>query len=135
MKLKPVGNEALSEFQRKSDEIIAQLVNEVLSEMKKSSRYAPDSEEKVTNGLRMMNMMIEPVLLTGEISLLSDQLEWANTRLPNDGVMPEHLYNDLIIYKNVIDSLLDRNSAEEILPYIEWMIAYQKDAVEKLHDV
>ena len=68
---------------------------------------------------------------TRQVSLLEDQLTWAMERLPHDGVVPAHILNRLRIYREVVGETLPERHANEIEPYLTWMIARQKELLEE----
>ncbi len=67
----------------------------------------------------------------GEVTFLEDQLNWARDRLPHDGVSMEHLLSRFKIYGEVVKETMSVEHSDEVIKFIDWMIAYQEELVEK----
>jgi hypothetical protein len=63
--------------------------------------------------------------------MLEHQLQWAWDRLPHDGVQHAHLVSRFQIIAQVINSDLPSQNAQEIDPFVQWMIERQNQLIQE----
>lgn len=127
----PVSSEALKSFKEYSPQIIRNTVNISLKRTDEVAQHGDQARELLSTGMEFTTRMLESAMLMGEISILEDQLSWACDRLPHDGVALEHILIRLDIYREQIRDVLPEEYASEIIPYLDWMIEWQKEFLNK----
>ena len=126
-----VSAETLAAFRGKQEAVIRQVAERALAREQEVAHHGDQAERLVTSGLKFTSRMLDAAMAVGEVSLLEDQLTWAMERLPHDGVVPAHILNRLRIYREVVGETLPERHANEIEPYLTWMIARQKELLEE----
>ncbi|MFW6365599.1 MAG: hypothetical protein ACOC2H_03870 [Spirochaetota bacterium] len=126
MDIKPVSSESLDAFKKSQNEIVRRATQLALEQKHSISHHGDRAESILQQGYEMTARMIEPALTLGDVVLLKDQLDWAKSHLPNEGVLPKHVYEQLRLFKQAVEETLPQSHSNEIAPYIEWMIEYQR---------
>ena len=126
----PVSPEALKSFKENSPRIIKKTVDALMSILKKIESDEM-SRELLNRGLEFPTRILESAMLVGEISILDDQLSWACDRLPHDGVTLENILLMLELYQKEIKKTLKNEHNSQIIPYVDWMITWQKEYIKK----
>ncbi|MFA6448112.1 MAG: hypothetical protein WCX65_01470 [bacterium] len=127
--LAPITAGALEAFRAASAVIIRETVRRSMEFSAEVEHHGAQAEQLITIGLQFTTRMLEAVMVSGQVSLLEDQMEWALERLPHDGVQAAHMANRLEIYAKVVGETLSQDQAAEIVPYFKWMIARIKTSV------
>jgi hypothetical protein len=125
--LPPLTPEALAAFRAISPTVIRETVARSLQRTSEVAQHGEEAERLLTAGLEFTTLMLDAAMATGEIPLLEDELSWARIRLPFDGVAAEHVLNRLIIYRDLITSLMPPEYTRQVSEYIDWMIARQRE--------
>lgn len=118
----PASEEALKAFHNASQEIIKKVVSESLANKEDVAHHGDEAERIITSGLQFTTSILESAMRVGEASLLKDQIEWAGDRLPHDGVSMAHVARRMNILIEVVKEVLPSRYADEIIPYIQWML-------------
>jgi hypothetical protein len=129
--LPAISPEALASFKEKSPLIIKETVKRSLKRDKEVAHHGDQAEKLITSGLEFTTRMLEAAMGMGEISLLEDELSWAQDRLPHDGVEMEHVLSRFKIYRDVVKDTLPPEYAAEVNGFIEWMIVHQKEIIDE----
>ena len=130
----PISKEALAAFREGKRAITQEVAARSLSREDEVAHHGEEAERLVTSGIEFTTRMLEAALKLGEITLLDDQLTWAMERLPHDGVSPQYVLNRFRIYRRVVEDLLPRSHALEITPFLDWMIARQRELIRQERD-
>lgn len=132
--LPAISTEALESFRENSQLIIKETVHRSLKREKEVSQHGDQAEKLITSGLEFTTKMLEAAMSMGEIPLLEDELTWAKDRLPHDGVEMEHILSRFKIYRDVVGEKLPPEYATEVIGFIDWMIAHQKEIIDQSND-
>ncbi len=117
-----ISEDALNAFRENQETIIDDTVERALAKREDVEHHGPDAERVIRAGLEYTSRMLDAVLTTGEAALMEQQLRWAQSRLPHDGVQPEHILSRLRIYRAVVQEVLPEKHAGEITRVLDWMI-------------
>lgn len=129
--LQPVNNIVIEDVQKNKALIISKAVERSLLLGEDVAGHGAEAPALLNAGFDFTLKMLESIMLAGSVDLMEDQLSWAETRLPYDGVFPEHLFRRFKILSEVMEELLSRNHWPQIRPYLDWMIKKQEDVVKK----
>ncbi|GAB6056418.1 hypothetical protein JCM15415_17340 [Methanobacterium movens] len=127
----PVSPEALKSFKENSPRIIKKTVDISMERSKEVEHHGKKARELLSTGMEFTTRMLESAMLVGEISILEDQLNWACVRLPHDGVTLENILLMLELYQKEIKKTLKNEHNSQIIPYVDWMITWQKEYIKK----
>lgn len=134
-KFAPVSPKAMDSFKTFAPEIIKKTVEISMKRHNEISQHKDQAHSIINSGMEFTTKMLESALLTGEISLLEDELKWAADRLPHDGVSMKHVLVRLKIYRKQIINILPEDDASEIVPFLDWMIQWQENHLkEEFHE-
>lgn len=129
--LLPIASATLDAFRAARNQIIRLAVTLSLTYPAEVVHFDAHATRILTAGFKFMTRMLETAMLLQNTALLEEQLVWANTRQPHDGVPPEHLLHRFQIYATAIKDVLPAPYAAEVLPYVAWLIAHQRQFVER----
>ncbi|MGB9201863.1 hypothetical protein, partial [Methanobacterium sp.] len=124
------SKEAMVAFNEASPKIIKETVICSLEREDEVVQYGNDAQNILTTGLKFTTQMLESAMYIGEIPILEDQLLWAKDKLPADGVEMEHILVRLRIYREIIIEILSNEHANEIIPFVDWMIERQNELIQ-----
>ncbi|MCK9151733.1 hypothetical protein [Methanobacterium alcaliphilum] len=122
----PVSLETMNCFKKHAPEIIEKTVQISMKRKEEVIQHGNQAQKLLILGMQFTTKMLESALITGEISLLEDELKWAKDRLPHDDVTMKHVLVRLKIYRTQIMKTLPEECAIEIVPFIDWMIEWQE---------
>lgn len=122
--LPPISPEALASFQVNKEFLIKKTVQRSLQREHEVAHLGESAQDLLTAGMQFTTQMLEAAMSMGEVALLEDELEWAQDRLPHDGVEMEHVLNRLKILCDVTRETLPPEQANEINEFIKWMIKH-----------
>ena len=122
-----VSHQALQSFRQHQGRIIETTVRRVMEDPEHIAHHGDQAEELVRSGLQFTTRMLDAALAAGESTLMEQQLQWAQSRLPHDGVSPEEMLQNLQTYRDVIQETLDAAHADEIAGAVDWMIATHQE--------
>ncbi len=122
----PIPPAALAAFQQARAQIIQHVVTQMLAQQDKVDHLGPDTERMLAAGMEWTTRMLETAMTLGSIGLLNQQLEWAASRLPHDGVTHEHTLASLHRYHDAVAALLPAEHATPVNQYVGWMIERQQ---------
>ncbi len=123
----PVSPITLQAFQAKRAEITRQVVARALAQQDEVAQHGGEAERIMMSGIEFTSQMLEAALQFNDTATLGYQLEWANDRLPHDGVAAAHLLHRFQMYADVVADLLPADQAAEVNQYLAWMIARQRE--------
>jgi len=126
-----VSREALEALASARGRIIDRVVERSLARTEHVAHLGDDAERVIRAGIEMTTRMIESTLSVGSMALLDDQLAWAMSRLPHDGVPPEHIVPRLRTYREAVNEFLAGGHAAEITPVIDWLIARLQELIDE----
>lgn len=126
MEVHPVSEAALAAFRARQDDINRQVVARALAQQDEVAHHGPEAAQIMTAGIAFMTQMLDAALQFNDTAALGFQLDWANERLPHDGVAAEHLLHRFQMYADVVADLLPAGHAAEINQYLDWMCAQQR---------
>lgn len=129
--LLPVASATLDAFRAARDQIIRLAVTHSLTHPAEVAHFGAQATQILTAGFEFMTRMLETAILLQNTTLLEEQLIWANTRQPYDGVPPEHLLHRFQMYAAAIKDVLPAPYAAEVQPYVAWLIARQRQFVDR----
>lgn len=129
--LLPVADATLDAFRAARDQIIRLAVARSLTYPDEVVQFGAQAIQVLTAGFEFTTRMLETAILLQNTTLLEEQLVWANTRQPYDGVLPEHLLHRFELYAAAIKEVLPAPYAAEVQPYIAWLIARQRQFVDR----
>ncbi|MBN2737493.1 MAG: hypothetical protein JXR70_10970 [Spirochaetales bacterium] len=124
--LKPCTDKSIEMFKHAADEIIEKAVSITMDSIADAKQMGSDAREKIISGFHMIHYMLESIMIIGDPALMTDQLNWGKDRLSTQGISPHFVLSTLEIYRDIINRVLPGENAVEIIPYIKWMIDYQK---------
>jgi hypothetical protein len=125
-----ISKEAMAAFQEAGKKIIKETVFRSIDREDEILQLGNDAEKILTAGLEFTTKMLESAMFMGEIPILEDGLLWAKDKLPADGIEMEHILVRLRIYREVIIETLAREHANEITPFLDWMIKRQDELIQ-----
>jgi hypothetical protein len=128
-RIAPISKEALAAFREEKSAITQEVAARSLSREDEVAHHGEEAGRLVTSGIEFTTRMLEAAMTVGEITLLDDQLTWAMERLPHDGVSPQYVLNRFRIYRQVVEDVLPKPHASEITPFLDWMIARQRELI------
>lgn len=129
--LTPCSKEALDYFKEHEKEINTEVMKQIKSGKNELSFTGSNEKQKIMAGFQMVHSVLASIMQVGDTALLSDQLNWAKERLPHEGFDPKHVLNNFKIYFNVLKDVLPKIYADEILPYIKWIIEFQETLIQQ----
>ncbi len=117
-----VSDRALASFREHQEEIIARATERAMKRREEVAHHGANAERIIHAGLGFVTRMLDAALATGESSLLEEQLAWGRSRLPIDGVQPEHVRSRLEIYRATVLDVMPEPYAGEIAEAVGWMV-------------
>jgi hypothetical protein len=120
--LKPVDAASLAAFEAAESEIVTRTVRRAVEEADLPAELLAEMTRKFTVGLQMTSEMLRSIMAVGGTELLRDQIEWAERRLPHEGITPEMLRRHFLLYKDVLEGTLEPSHASGIIPYLDYLI-------------
>ena len=117
-----ISNEALNLFRDMKDDIVRKSVKISMNESGSEDLLGDDAFDVLFNGIGITVDMVDNAMGISDISILEDQLNWAISRLPLDGINPGYIRDRLIVISGVIKEIMPEKISHEINAYFEWMI-------------
>lgn len=130
VEIKPISPQAMHSFQNEKNHIIKKAVEQSMERSEEIIHHGNNAKQILSSGYTFTMEMLEAAMLVGELDLLKDQMNWAQKRLPHDGVYPSHIFNRLKILDAVISQIIPYEYTTEIHPYLQWMIDEQKKVLD-----
>lgn len=130
-----ISNSTLQLFKDNKKLIESDVIERSLKDKDKIQQHGKEAKEVITSGIHFTTEILESAMSTGEMTLLKDQIEWAQVRLVHDHVLPSHIICRLNYYKDSVLKHLPKENANEIFAYLEWMVTYLKDLERKYNHV
>lgn len=115
----PVSKVTLQAFKDQSDAIIQDVVARALTIRELVAGHGERAEQVFSAGL-------QTAIVLHNTALLDWQMNWANSRLRHNGVLPEHILAHLEIYAEVVAQRLPAEQAQAINQFVEYMIDVQR---------
>jgi hypothetical protein len=125
----PVSPEALAAFQAQRIIIVQTVVARALERQNEVVQHGEQAAQLLTVGLDFTTQALEVAMRLHNTKMLDDQLQWANERLPHDGVQPEHLLTRFEILAQVVDATLPVQHAAAINGFVRWMVVRQRELI------
>ncbi len=123
--LQPVSKPGIMALHQNRELIISTAVGRSLEVKQDVAGHGEQAPALLKSGFDFTLKMLESIMLAGSVDLMADQLSWAETRLPHDGVLPGHLLRRFILLSGVIEEQLSPDHWLEISPYLTWLIDTQ----------
>ncbi len=125
-----VSKSALTEYRK----LLGQIIEEVVDSIVQDRNLEGDGRDQIDllpAGFEFTLKMLDGAASVGDLALLEDQLQWAVQRLPHQGILPEHLLNRFQLLEIIMEEVLSEGTWTEFHPYIQWMIARQRQLVDQ----
>lgn len=129
--LKPVSNRTQEVFLKNREQIIENTVRESIRNTSETGIPMETMERKVRNGFEMVHKILYSIMEFGSAALLTDQLDWAEKRLPHEGISPEQVLQDIKIFRKVTEKTVSEVQFSEIAPYFDFLIRGQEKIIGK----
>ena len=126
----PISDKTLHIFRDHKAQIEAAVVERSLKDKFDIEQHGKEAEALIKSGIHFTTEILESAMVSGEMALLKDQIDWSQDRLPHDLVQTIHIINRFNYYMDAISSFLPQENAHEILPYFQWMIQTFKNSVK-----
>lgn len=123
--LLPVDPASLAAFESAEAEIVDLTVKGALEQANLPAEIEAEMTRKFTEGLRMTSEMLRSIMMVGGTDLLRDQLDWADRRLPHEGITPEMMKRNLLIYREAVERILEPSHSAAIVPYVDYLVREQ----------
>jgi hypothetical protein len=137
--LPQVSSQALAAFRDARPAIVQETVARVLAQEERMvgheralsvSKGKVQAKHMFTAGLDFVLKMLDTVMSLDEPAIIDDQLAWVKQRLPHDGVRPKHIVVLFQILAEVLSDLLPDEYAEQVVPFVQWMLARQRKLMQ-----
>lgn len=114
--------EALADFRANASRITEAAVRNATIVRDTLSEPGRDAVGVVGSGMAMTHSVLAGILAAPSVQLIEDQLNWAKTRLPHDGVGVGTMIAGLRAMRVAVEECLTATSARQISPFVSWMI-------------
>ena len=121
---------AQAAFRKNHSQIIDSSVAKLLAEPGAYDHLGEQAEQILRAGFEFTSSSIEACLQVNNLSLLIDQLRWAQDRLPHDGIRMDQMAHSLVVYCQVIREYLAQNQADEIISVVHTIIPNSNSSLE-----
>jgi hypothetical protein len=118
-----ISSQALRAFRAATPELIKETVSRSLKSAADIKPPGEQAENTLTAGMGFTLRMMDSAMAVGEISLLEDELGWAKEHLPHEGVTLGQVSTRFRLLKSVVLDQLTPSDSQEVVRYIDWMIA------------
>ncbi len=122
----PVTPETLAAFDGACAEVEEEVRRICLEEDAPWRDMGPNAEIMIKTGLGFVSKMLRASLSFSAGEILSDQMEWGKTRLPEYGVSAGMILKNFERYAVALSKRLPKEAYAEIRPYLEFMLAGQR---------
>jgi len=120
--LKAISPEAMAAYRYACPDLIKDTVAESLKETCNVEEFGEQAERIVTSGLVFTTRMLEAAMAMGSKIILKDEIEWAQDRLPHDGVDMMQVVCRIKILRRQIINRIQPALASEITAYVDWLL-------------
>ena len=111
--LQPVNKDILEAVQKNRERIISKTVERSMLLKADVADHGEEAPVVLSAGFDFTLKMLESIMLAGSVDLMEDQLSWAASRLPFDGVSPEHIFKRFKILSEVMEETCLRNIGQK----------------------
>lgn len=124
--IKPVSQETLSIFDNVVSSVEDDVVNQCLADGILQRIMGAEACNIIKNGLGFVSKMLRAMMAFGAENIIDDQLKWAETRLPVNGISTKMVLDNFERYTKALEIKLPAEAFKEVQPYLAGMIRKQK---------
>lgn len=121
-----VSPESLAAFDKIRSEVEEEVVVLCMAEDEPQQYMGPNAESMIRVGLGFVSKMLRTTMNFAADEIMTDEVEWGKTRLPEYGVPAPMILRNFERYTKVLLEGLPQPAVDEIRPYVESMIAKQR---------
>lgn len=127
---KSVSSETLAAFDAVRIRVEEEVLTQCLAEDAPQQTMGPNAEAMIKSGIDFVSKMLRAAMSFSAGEILTDEMEWGKTRLPQYGVSAAMVMRNFERYAKALSESLPKEAFEEIRPYVENMLAGQRGIVK-----
>lgn len=123
-----ISQDAQQAFRKNKTQIIDTLIANLLEKPGAFDHLGDQAEQVLRSGFEFTVNTLDACMQVNDISLLADQLNWAEDRLPHDGISMERMKMNLDSFCLVISEIIPSPLDNEIIGLVQTMIKPQDES-------
>lgn len=121
----------IAAFRAAGEAIVDVAARRVLERQTAQAPRGAKAERILREGMKHTTMALEAAMRFQAPDLLTQQMEWAQARLPHDGIAAIALLENLRLYADVVAEILPPTDGEQVGAYVAYLVRLQEAHVSR----